>query len=89
MITEIADVFTNTAIIVVTDSWFGNNGLWKPLNVSENIAEELGAKPSAAFASIKHQLRKPVTEAFRTKTRKTPISRSLWISGIPSPPGKT
>ena len=31
MITEIADVFTNTAIIVVTDSWFGNNGLWKPL----------------------------------------------------------
>ncbi len=32
MITQIADVFTNTAIIVVTDSWFGNNGLWKPLN---------------------------------------------------------
>jgi len=32
MITEIADVFTNTAIVVVTDSWFGNNGLWKPLN---------------------------------------------------------
>ena len=31
MITQIADVFTNTAIIVVTDSWFGNNGLWKPL----------------------------------------------------------
>jgi SRSO17 transposase len=31
MITEIADAFTNTAIIVVTDSWFGNNGLWKPL----------------------------------------------------------
>ena len=31
MISEIADFFTNTAIIVVTDSWFGNNGLWKPL----------------------------------------------------------
>ena len=31
MITEIADVYTSTAILVVTDSWFGNNGLWKPL----------------------------------------------------------
>lgn len=32
MITEIADVFAKTAILVVSDSWFGNNGLWKPLN---------------------------------------------------------
>ena len=31
MITEIAAVFTTTRINVVTDSWFGNNGLFKPL----------------------------------------------------------
>jgi hypothetical protein len=32
MICEIAAAFTQTRIIAVTDSWFGNNGLWKPLN---------------------------------------------------------
>lgn len=31
MICDIASVFTPTRIIAVTDSWFGNNGLWKPL----------------------------------------------------------
>ena len=31
MITDIADAFKQTRIITVTDSWFGNNGLWKPL----------------------------------------------------------
>jgi len=31
MITEIAEAFCQTDIITVTDSWFGNNGLWKPL----------------------------------------------------------
>lgn len=37
MITEIADAFANAAITVVTDSWFGNNGLWKPLK--ENLGQ--------------------------------------------------
>lgn len=32
MICDIASAFTPTRIIAVTDSWFGNNGLWKPLN---------------------------------------------------------
>jgi len=32
MITDIAEVFNHTRIIVTTDSWFGNNGLWKPLH---------------------------------------------------------
>jgi hypothetical protein len=32
MICDIASAFTQTRIIAVTDSWFGNNGLWKPLN---------------------------------------------------------
>ena len=32
MITEIAEVFPQTAILVVTDSWFGNNGLWGPVH---------------------------------------------------------
>jgi len=31
MITQIAWVFDRTRIIVATDSWFGNDGLWKPL----------------------------------------------------------
>ncbi len=31
MITDIAEVFAHTCIIAITDSWFGNNGLWKPL----------------------------------------------------------
>jgi hypothetical protein len=31
MISEVAAVFSETDIIVVTDSWFGNNGMWKPL----------------------------------------------------------
>ena len=31
MITQIADVFRQTRVIVITDSWFGNDGLWKPL----------------------------------------------------------
>ncbi len=31
MISEVAAVFSETDIIVVTDSWFGNNGIWKPL----------------------------------------------------------
>ena len=31
MITDIADAFHQTRIIAITDSWFGNNGLWKPL----------------------------------------------------------
>lgn len=32
MITDIAGAFSNTRIMVITDSWFGNNGLWKPLH---------------------------------------------------------
>jgi hypothetical protein len=32
MITDIADAFQQTRIIAITDSWFGNNGLWKPLH---------------------------------------------------------
>ena len=36
MITDIAGVFRKTRIMTITDSWFGNNGLWKPLH------EELG-----------------------------------------------
>ncbi len=32
MITDIAGTFSQTRIIAVTDSWFGNNGLWSPLN---------------------------------------------------------
>jgi hypothetical protein len=32
MITDIAEAFIQTRIILVTDSWFGNNGLWKPLH---------------------------------------------------------
>jgi len=31
MITQIAGAFASARIIVVTDSWFGNNGLFKPL----------------------------------------------------------
>jgi hypothetical protein len=31
MITQIAQAFDRTRIIVTTDSWFGNDGLWKPL----------------------------------------------------------
>ena len=31
MITDIADAFSHAPIITITDSWFGNNGLWKPL----------------------------------------------------------
>lgn len=30
MITDIAQGFANDRIIAVTDSWFGNNGLWSP-----------------------------------------------------------
>jgi hypothetical protein len=32
MITAIAEAFERTGIILVTDSWFGNNGMWKPLH---------------------------------------------------------
>jgi hypothetical protein len=32
MITDIAEVFRRTRIVVIADSWFGNDGLWKPLN---------------------------------------------------------
>lgn len=32
MITDIAEAFNHTRIMVITDSWFGNNGLWKPLH---------------------------------------------------------
>ena len=32
MITEIAGAFGTAPIITITDSWFGNNGLWKPLH---------------------------------------------------------
>jgi hypothetical protein len=32
MITDIAGAFGQTRILTITDSWFGNNGLWKPLN---------------------------------------------------------
>jgi len=32
MITDIAEAFNHTRIMVTTDSWFGNNGLWKPLH---------------------------------------------------------
>jgi hypothetical protein len=31
MITDIAQAFGQTRIVTITDSWFGNNGLWKPL----------------------------------------------------------
>ena len=31
MITDIAEAFNPTRIITITDSWFGNNGLFKPL----------------------------------------------------------
>lgn len=31
MITDVAAQFPDTNILVVTDSWFGNNGMWEPL----------------------------------------------------------
>lgn len=31
MITDVAAAFRESDIIVVADSWFGNNGMWKPL----------------------------------------------------------
>jgi hypothetical protein len=31
MITDVAVQFSDTNILVVTDSWFGNNGMWEPL----------------------------------------------------------
>ena len=31
MVTDIAEAFGSTRILVITDSWFGNNGLLKPL----------------------------------------------------------
>ena len=31
MITDIAEAFGQTRIVTITDSWFGNNGLFKPL----------------------------------------------------------
>lgn len=38
MISEIASGFMNADIVVVADSWFGNNGMWKPLR------QELGQR---------------------------------------------
>ena len=32
MITDVAGAFGQTRILTITDSWFGNNGLWKPLH---------------------------------------------------------
>ncbi|HDL07242.1 MAG TPA: transposase [Desulfobacteraceae bacterium] len=32
MIINIASAFSKKRIVVITDSWFGNNGLWKPLH---------------------------------------------------------
>jgi len=32
MITDIAEAFGQTRIVTITDSWFGNNGLYKPLH---------------------------------------------------------
>lgn len=32
MITDIAGAFGQTRILTITDSWFGNNSLWKPLH---------------------------------------------------------
>jgi len=32
MITDIAEAYGQTSILTITDSWFGNNGLWKPLH---------------------------------------------------------
>jgi len=32
MITGIAQKFLQTRIVIVADSWFGNNGMWKPLH---------------------------------------------------------
>jgi len=31
MITDVASKFSDTNILMVTDSWFGNNGMWGPL----------------------------------------------------------
>ncbi len=31
MLCDVAAVFSKFSILVVTDSWFGNNGLWKPV----------------------------------------------------------
>jgi hypothetical protein len=31
MITDISEAFGQTRIVTITDSWFGNNGLFKPL----------------------------------------------------------
>ena len=38
MLSGVAAEFPESSIIVVADSWFGNNGMWKPLR------EELGAR---------------------------------------------
>jgi hypothetical protein len=32
MITDIAGAFSKARILAITDSWFGNNGLWSPLH---------------------------------------------------------
>ena len=34
MLTALATQFTEQSILVVADSWFGNDGLWRPLSLS-------------------------------------------------------
>ena len=41
MLTEIANFYDNVNIITVADSWFGNNGLWKPLHAAVGFRFQL------------------------------------------------
>ena len=34
MLSKVAAAFFNTPLLIVTDSWFGNNGLFKPMRES-------------------------------------------------------
>jgi hypothetical protein len=45
-IARVAAVFAEAPVLVITDSWFGNNGLWRPLRVALGRTGATAAPPA-------------------------------------------
>jgi hypothetical protein len=93
MLTEIANFYGDIKIINVADSWFGNNGLWKPLReaigsrfqlmsrLRSNI--NLSRSPHAVINHLHFRMTATsLTWIYASRMEKTPDRRHAVKEGI-------
>ena len=82
MITDVAAQFSDANILVVADSWFGNNGMWKPLRKKlGNRAHMISRlRSNSNLFDLPQEVAKPKRGRPRTYGKKLGTTSSLAVA---------